>query len=174
LVDNAKADVDLTAITYEIAAMVSHVSVELATDEIALAQKESSRTSTIRQEITEHSNSAGTLFDLDAAFASLESLAHNFKLEGSSSDLKLPQFVEAAFRHGVPMFNAGSPVACAVVYLHAAQLLRDLLLPHLLPVALERRKNTLANLPEMKAITVDSAPTIAWQLRHILDAVAAS
>jgi TIR domain len=174
LVDNAQADVDLTAIIYEIAAMVSHVSVELATDEIALAQKESRRTSAIRPEITEQGNSVRAFLDIDAAFASLERLAHNFKLEQSNSDVKLAQFVEAALRHGVAMFNGGSPVACAVVYLHAAQLLRDSLLPYLPPMTLERRKNTLTNLPEMEAITADSAPTIAWQLRHMLDAVTAA
>ena len=173
LVDSAQADVDLMAITYEIAAMVSHVSVEVASDEITRAQKQSSGASSIRPATTDQSNSASGSVDIDAAFASLERLARNFKLNRSNPELKLAGFVEAALRHGVPMFNAGSAVACALVYMHATHLLRDVLMPHAHPLAPERIKNALAKLPEMSAITVDSASHIAWQLRHILDAVAA-
>jgi hypothetical protein len=82
LVDEAPADVDPTAITYEIAAILNQVSVELATDEIALAQTESARG--VRQraiwlDSAQEINLGNRWSDIDTAFASLERIAGNLK-----------------------------------------------------------------------------------------------
>src|SRR5262249_59202489 len=84
--------------------------------------------------------------------------------------------IEGAIAHGVPIYNDGSHLGCALIYSHAARLLLELVVRSAADkqrsAALSKVDQILkANILPVDSLTVENANDVAWRLRHAFDAI---
>jgi hypothetical protein len=119
--DEFQVDTDLAALSYEIAAIIGRIDSKVASDEMAGAEL------SVRQRRLAYSERvvAGSedvnnppISLVDAAVSELNSLSSRYGAIPTRGFTEL--LLKTAITHGAPLFNSGSPLACAIVYSFAA------------------------------------------------------
>jgi len=171
-----QADVDLTALTYEVSALLNIIDSDLAAEEVATAEaaRDIRVTGPTYWRDNRELRDVAQPHEVDLAFTSLERLADQLRNEAERTRT-VSIIIAEALKYGVPLYNGGSPTACALVYYHAVTLIRDLILQKadVNNEYFRKAQQALSSLPPMHAINSRNANSMSWQLRHILDDVSA-
>jgi hypothetical protein len=176
-----EVDLDLTALAYEVAALIGRVGGEAVVSELATLDRLRVRrerpivdsTPGMRSDPTDTS---GTAASIDAAYRALEDVVEASQESGPTAPRLVLYVIKEAISHGAPIYNAGSALGCALVYLHAARLILGLLgggvqhPSHGQAVESARQILTAAAVPT-EALTYRNADHVAWKLRHAFDEI---
>ena len=173
-------DTDLAALSYEIAALIGRIDTKVASDEMAgaeLVAKQSPLAFSERFVATNEGISNLPANSVDRAISELSSL---FIRSSPPDETRAREFIEAvlttAINYGAPLFNAGSPLGCAVVYGFAATALLQWLESLQLRRALDRSNiETIGILnsvdPRFTPANYSDARSRAWKFRDAFDKI---
>jgi hypothetical protein len=122
-------DADLAALSYEIAALIGRIDTRVASDEMAGAELSAKQNRLAYSEpfVTGREGINNISANLvDHAISELSSLFIRSSRPDSTQTRALTEAVlTTAINYGVPLFNTGSPLGCAIVYSFAAATLLD-------------------------------------------------
>lgn len=171
-------DADLAALAYELAVLIRRIEGETATEALALADRLTALGD--RRSVRAALADAGEVgrfhvSSIDHAYRALEERFRSLHDSGAPAGPAVTALLSEAIGFGAPIYDAGSPLGCAFLYLHAASFALGLLRN---PRG-DKDRRTLEAMKErlskamvpMDALTHENAAQAAWQMRHAFDAI---
>jgi hypothetical protein len=177
-----EVDSDLAALAYELATLIHRIEGEAAAEAFGTVDRWNAGGD--RRNLGPARGSRGDTADdrpqipsIDAAYRVLEDLHKDLRGSRTATIQAVRTLIEETVNTGAPIYNAGLPLGCAFLYLHAAGLVLDLLENTRKdrderPFQDIRQKLTTAMLPMDDLTNANAnANQVAWQLRHAFDAI---
>lgn len=174
----SQLDLDLTALAYEIAALIGKIDADVAADQLDLTDLLHARIDRGLSVETEIPTDASIeenvpVTTIDAAFRGLRTLRDT---RYRTIDDHVRTLIETAIQHGVPIYNFGSRIGCAYVYTYAGRLILEIMdhdsnhgTQGSLLDARSAIQSLRSHLVPSDSISDANANDVAWALRHDFD-----
>lgn len=170
-------DADLTALTYEIASLINRIDARTAAEELTVFDRILERQNRLSVGSSasfqlESLEPKRAITSIDLAFRELEAAFEAVKASDTgATPSAIVDLIELAIEHGVPIYNEGSHLGCALIYSHAAKLLLELLSQS---PSHSNVYELLKAASPLDSLTLERANKVAWRLRHAFDTILAA
>jgi hypothetical protein len=182
--DDNQIDTDLMLITYEVASLLDLIDDETMGEQLAHVslgytvpqrQYDEPQNSGLSERV-ERGPAAATI---DTACSEITSEAKQFREQSRAVTIEsIHTLIQLAVSYGVPIYNSGSRIGCAQIYVHAAKIILDLTShQHVSAHASEARtieavKQALGDIDlHSISVTPENANDLAWKTRHTFDEI---